>query len=89
MIMRCYFTEDKIAGKVLIPHCWEAMLSDNIKNCTCGREPLPATATFAQFEKRQYNLTVEQLNSRIRELEKEVNRLNRKLVKLTKNKPKV
>ena len=70
--MKCHYIYDKEAGKVLIPGCWGAIYGD-MSQCTCRSE----ITTFAQFEKKEYNKILNEKQSQIKELEKEVARLNR------------
>lgn len=78
--MKCHYTTDKIAGRVLIPGCEAVAHSYDIELCTCRNHP-----TFAQFEKEIYNQTIKEKDQLISELEKENESLNRIITKLIKN----
>lgn len=65
--MKCHYKNIKGVGKVLIPECWPVVLSADIHDCTCKREPL----TFAAFERQEYNKEVKRLKAKIKELEDE------------------
>lgn len=71
--MKCHYIYDKEVGKVLIPGCWDVVLSNDMSLCSCRTE----IKTFAQFEKQEYNKILNEKQSQIKELEKEVARLNR------------
>lgn len=36
--MRCHFAHTK-DGKVLIPECWNVVMSQDISDCTCAKNP--------------------------------------------------
>lgn len=65
--MKCHYENIKGVGKVLIPVCWPVVLTGDIQDCTCKREPL----TFAAFERQEYNKEVKRLKAKIKELEDE------------------
>ncbi len=75
---KCHYIYDKKVGKVLIPGCWAVTHSNDMRDCTCSDE-LPGT--FHQFEKQIYNEKLKEKNEYIKELEKEIVRLNRLLKK--------
>lgn len=83
MLFECWDLtwEAVCVGKVLIPHCWNVVMSDDIRDCTCQDE-----FTFEQFEKRAYREKVRELEIRIRELEKEIYNNQRTIRKLLKKK---
>ena len=70
---KCHYIYDKEAGKVLIPGCWSVVHSNDMADCTCRNYP----ETFAQFERKEYNEKLNEQKEYIKELEKEVARLNR------------
>lgn len=74
--MKCHYTYDKIAGKILIPYCWPVVISGNMRDCTC-RMP----HTERQFEKIEYNKIITEKNNEIKDLEHENALLNRLLRK--------
>lgn len=61
--MRCYFTNDSIAGRVLIPGCWGAAVYQDLSYCTC-----PPRNKRDEIEALKYQ--IEKLENRILELEK-------------------
>lgn len=69
--MKCHYIYDKKAGKVWIPGCWNGIYGP--EHCTC------------RIEKQDYNDEDVKLKREIRELEKEVHRLNRIIKKLYKS----
>lgn len=81
--MKCHYTYDLKAGKVLIPYCWSVVHSNNMRLCTC-RDSIDIT--FKQFKKNEYNKVLAKKNIEISELEQYVYRLNRILKKRFKNK---
>lgn len=63
--MKCRFIYVEDVGKVLIPGCWGAAISNDIHFCTC--EPAqPVTA--AQFERQRYDDVVSKQNEIIKQL---------------------
>ncbi len=77
-MMKCHYTYDKKAGKVLIPGCWAVTHSNDMRDCTC-RDEHPTTSY--QFEKQIFNEKLKEKDEYIKELEKEVSSLNRQLKK--------
>lgn len=65
--MKCHYENIKDVGRVLIPVCWDVVLSGDIRDCTCCREP----QTFEAFERERYNKEVKRLKAKIKELEDE------------------
>ncbi len=78
---KCHFIYDKEAGKVLIPHCWSVVISNDMSQCTCRDN----VETFAQFERKEYNEKLNEQKLYIKELECEVSRLNRIIKKTSTN----
>ena len=70
---KCHYIYDKEAGKGLIHGCWSVVHSNDMSDCTCRDYP----ETFAQFERKEYNEKLNEQKTYIKELEKEVARLNR------------
>lgn len=69
--MKCYFHFDEKSGKkILIPYCWSVLWSDDIRDCRCESE------TFSKFENQRYNEVLEEKTREIKEMQKEINRLN-------------
>ena len=69
--MKCYFHFDEKSGKkILIPYCWSVLWSDDIRDCRCENE------TFSKFENQRYNEVLEAKTREIKEMQKEINRLN-------------
>ncbi len=68
---KCYYTNDKQAGKILIPGCYPMLHSDDIKDCICNDFP----ETLYQFEKKEYNKILAEKNAYIKELENEIIKL--------------
>lgn len=56
-------------------------VSGRMEDCTCRSEK-----TFVQFEREEYNKTVNALRQEVKELEKENAQLNRIIKKLTRRK---
>lgn len=73
--MKCYFTYDAIAGKVLIPGCWGPIHSNDIDDCHCTKHP----KTFKAFERQEYKKILSEQSKLIAELEKEIIRLNKQI----------
>lgn len=73
--MKCHYENVKGVGKVLIPGCWSVVISGDIRDCTCYREP----QTFEAFARERYNEEVKRLKAKIKELEDE-NEYYRKLL---------
>ena len=71
--MKCHYIYDKEVGKVLIPGCWNVVISNEMSRCSCRSYP----ETNAQFERQEYNKKVNEQKAYIKELESEVFRLNR------------
>lgn len=67
-LVKCLKKIIKDVGRVLIPVCWDVVLSGDIRDCTCCREP----QTFEAFERERYNKEVKRLKAKIKELEDEV-----------------
>lgn len=66
-----YWTETEKSGKkILIPYCWSVLWSDDIRDCRCESE------TFSKFENQRYNEVMEAKTREIKEMQKEINRLN-------------
>ena len=78
--MKCHYIYTEKGEKVLIPYCWEVVLSGDMSRCTCRSE-----RSFSDFEKEKYNETVRSLEQEIKDLEKENAYLNRIIKKLTNN----
>lgn len=70
--MKCYFVHDKELGKVLIPHCYSVVNSNNIEDCTCSE------ITFNQFENKRYQKTLEKLKVENLELKEIIKTLSDK-----------
>lgn len=75
---KCHYINDPKCGKVLIPHCWAVVHSNDISRCTCRDYP----KTVAQFERQKFNEILQAKNKEIRDLEKENASLNRIIKKL-------
>lgn len=75
--MRCHYVYEK-DGRFLIPGCWPVVMSDNMRDCSCNEHNL----TFKQFEKQEYNNAIKEKDRQIKELEKELFRLNRILKRI-------
>jgi len=72
--MKCYFAFDEETNqKVLIPGCMSVVHSDDIEDCTCYE------FTYSKFEKERYNKLLNERNQEIKELQKEVVRLNKRI----------
>ena len=76
--MRCHYTYDEEAGKVLIPGCMGTAAHGDIAFCTCHGD----VETFEQFEREEFNRLLRDRDERIRVLEKEVAFYNRQLRKV-------
>ena len=76
--MRCHYTYDEKAGKVLIPGCMGTAAHGDIAFCTCHGE----VERFEQFEREEFNRLLRDRYERIRVLEKEVAFYNRQLRKV-------
>lgn len=50
-----------------VPGCWPVVMSGDIRDCTCHREP----QTFAAFERQEFNGEIKRLKAKIKELEDE------------------
>lgn len=74
----CYNTYVKGFGKVLIPGCWAVTISNDMNTCTCRDMP----RTWKQFEKKEYNETVNGMKKYILELEQENAKIYRILRKV-------
>lgn len=79
--MKCHYIYTEQGEKVLIPGCMAVAVSGCMEDCTCRSEK-----TFAQFEREEYNKTVNALRREIKDLEKENANLNRIIKKITKKK---
>lgn len=79
--MKCHYIYTEEGEKILIPYCWEVVLTGDMSRCTCRPE-----RTFATFEREQYNVIVKALRAEIKELEHENAYLNRIIKNLTKHK---
>lgn len=77
--MKCHYTYFEGVGKVIIPGCWQVVMSNDMSQCSC----VP-TESFKQFERKQYNEVLNQKNQEIKELESEIIRLNRILKRINK-----
>ena len=77
---KCHYIYDKEVGKVLIPFCWSVVHSKDMRDCTCRNN----TETFEQFERKEYNDKLNQQNNYIKELEKEISKLNRIINRINK-----
>lgn len=77
--MKCHYIYTEQGEKILIPYCWAVIHSGDMRDCTCRSEK-----SFRQFEREQYNETVRELRSEIRDLERENASLYRIIRKLTK-----
>lgn len=75
---KCHYIYDKEIGKVLIPGCYGMLHTEDMSNCTCRDYP----ETFAQFEKKEYNIKLQELKLQVIELEKENSSLHRIIKKL-------
>lgn len=78
--MKCHYTYDKVAGKVLIPGCAGVVLNDDMKYCTCR----DSTETFEQFERKIYKEKLSELQAEISDLEKYNASLQRIIKRLLK-----
>lgn len=75
--MKCHYIYVPNVGKVLIPGCI-GTAAMGIENCTCRDQK-----TDTQFEREQYDETVRELRSLVKDLENEnayLNRIIRKLI---------
>lgn len=79
---KCHYIYDEEIGKVLIPGCYGMLHTEDMNFCTCRDYP----ETAAQFEKREYNETVNKLKAENKELKKENALLNRIIKKLCQRK---
>ena len=75
--MKCHYENVKGVGNVLIPGCMAVAWSNDIRDCTCHREP----QTFGAFERERYNKEVKRLKAKIKELEDE-NEYYRKILEI-------
>ncbi len=73
---KCYYTYENAGEKIIIPQCWNVVISGNIGDCTC-RSSNELTETFPQFERKEYNKKLKEQRESIKALEQEVVRLNR------------
>lgn len=80
-IMKCKYIYTEQGEKILIPGCMAVAVSGRMEDCTCRSEK-----TFVQFEREEYNKTVNALRQEVKELEKENAQLNRIIKKLTRRK---
>ena len=72
--MKCHFAFDEETNhKVLIPGCMSVVHSDDIEDCTCS------DFSYSKFEKERYNKLLNERNQEIKELQKEVVRLNKRI----------
>lgn len=71
--MKCHYTTDKKAGKVLIPGCMSVAVHNDIDKCCCPTHP----KSFKQFEKGEFNKILTKQSKMIAELENEIIRLNK------------
>lgn len=81
--MKCHYIYTEKGEKVLIPGCWDVVISGDMSRCTCLEEHSPSW-----YEKQRYNEEVKRLKQEIKELENENAFLNRTIRKLTKKKRK-
>lgn len=79
--MKCHYIYTEQGEKVLIPGCMAVAVSCCMEDCTCRSEN-----TFAQFDREEYNKTVNALRRDIKDLEKENAYLNRIIKNITKKK---
>ena len=68
--MRCHWTTYE-GQRIFIPGCMGSAVYGAYR-CTCDND-----LTFAQFEKKEYNVVLNKKNNLIKELQSENNRLNR------------
>ena len=47
--MKCHYTNDIIAGKVLIPECMGVAVSNDLADCTC--DSIPNYVKFSDYKK--------------------------------------
>ncbi|HBG40258.1 MAG TPA: hypothetical protein DDW85_02440 [Porphyromonadaceae bacterium] len=67
--MKCHYTyyvENGEKHKVLIPGCWDVVISNNIRDCTCEDALTPC-----QFEKERFNEVISRLQDEIKGLRDE------------------
>ena len=79
--MKCHYIYTEKGEKVLIPGCWDVVISGDMSRCTCRKEHSPSW-----YEKQRYNEEINLLKQEIKALENENAYLNRIIKKLTKNK---
>lgn len=76
--MKCHYTYDEKAGKVLIPGCIGTAAHGDIAFCTCRDK----AESFEQFEREEFNRILNEKNREIQLLEQEVAYYNRQLKKI-------
>jgi hypothetical protein len=52
----CHYVHDKIAGKVLIPECWEVVMSGDKSDCTCHNKTSTLDDRVIKLEKEVESL---------------------------------
>jgi len=75
--VKCHYTYDKEAGKVLIPGCWGTAIH-GIESCSCRN----TIETFEEYENDKYKNKLKELSQQIIELEKYNAQLQRTIKKL-------
>lgn len=82
--MKCHYTYDQLAGKVLIPGCIGVAAYQDMQYCTCRAEDW----SWKRFESKIYQQQIKAKSEEIKGLEKENASLNRIIKNLLKNNPK-
>ena len=79
--MRCYYHfDEKTKKKILIPHCWGVLHSNDKSDCTCVPD------SFAQFEKERYNKVLAEKCDEINGMRGLIDQLNKRIEFLSKKK---
>jgi hypothetical protein len=79
--MKCHYTYDKEFGRVLIPGCWDVIITNDMELCTCRNE---FPQSFEAFERKEFREILMKKDMEIGDLEKENAELNRIIKNLLK-----
>lgn len=72
--MKCYYHYDEVSQKkILIPHCWGTIHSEDIEDCICQSE------TLNSFEKEKFNKVINEKDKQIEEMQELIVELNKKV----------
>jgi len=75
--MKCHYVYDDVSKqKVLIPGCWQVVISGDISRCTCDCSD---DISYAQFERKLYNKEIDKRNEIIKGLREDVEYLKSEL----------